>query len=346
MQSVLGDLTQAWDQLPADGMEGHDETFWHATALWQIFMACAMPGEAEKWWTAVIRHALAWESMHAGRRLHKGTPYYFAGVTAILNGNLDRGFLLMHQAVEEDRVTCETIARATQDASKEGDYLKLPAYLFVTLNSEAQDQFFKGKVDEVAEYLRSRIEEYNKATGRAFTLADFRARFLAQPQMVDEAFAFVFALYRLKAFEDDRPAGLETVFRSIYLSDLYFQICRVLECLLQEELGRTNMLGGLLPLLASEARVGWKQLTHDEIEVLKKKCQADFDGMLRLLLSHKYAYSSGAGPSPAEESMLVASTLRNFGAHRIEQMLVLGEEFLSIRRHLINAILTTVDLLS
>ncbi len=54
-------------------------------------------------WALGIAHS--WEATNPGRRLHKGTGYYFAGVRDIALGNLDRGFLYMHQAAEEDRMS-------------------------------------------------------------------------------------------------------------------------------------------------------------------------------------------------------------------------------------------------
>lgn len=42
-----------------------------------------------------------WESAH-DTTLHKGTAYYFAGALALLHGALDRGFLYLHAALDED----------------------------------------------------------------------------------------------------------------------------------------------------------------------------------------------------------------------------------------------------
>lgn len=57
---------------------------------------------AELVWERVLQPALAWEHAHPGQFVHKGTPYYFWAMTAILGRDMDRGYLAIHRALEED----------------------------------------------------------------------------------------------------------------------------------------------------------------------------------------------------------------------------------------------------
>lgn len=60
-----------------------------------------------------------WENQNKPLKIHKGTPYYFYGMTSMLKGDLDKGLLLMHQACKEDDKLNRTDA---------------PAQCFVSLN--------------------------------------------------------------------------------------------------------------------------------------------------------------------------------------------------------------------
>ena len=84
-------------------------------------------------WEYALDLAHNWEKTNRPIKIHKGTPYYFLGVTAILNNDLENGFLAMHQALKEDY-------RLTQSETPQK-----PAYWFVTLDYP-HDHFFDKEV--------------------------------------------------------------------------------------------------------------------------------------------------------------------------------------------------------
>jgi lipopolysaccharide biosynthesis regulator YciM len=58
---------------------------------------------AEQVWQLAVQIATQWETLNQSKyRIHKGAAYYFWAVTCILKEDLEKGFLLMHQALEED----------------------------------------------------------------------------------------------------------------------------------------------------------------------------------------------------------------------------------------------------
>jgi hypothetical protein len=127
------DLTNAaqqfFDQNP-ENWAAHDRYFSNFGGLWQpAILAQAFP-LAESIWENALQPATLWEQTHAGQTLHKGTAYYFWAMTALLNGDIDRGYLLTHQAVVED---ARRSAEPTPDT---------PAYALVSLNYEKVDQAF------------------------------------------------------------------------------------------------------------------------------------------------------------------------------------------------------------
>src|SRR5712692_5198415 len=44
-----------------------------------------------------------WEGRNSPYLIHKGTPYFFLGQTHLEAGNVDRAFLMIHNAIEEDK---------------------------------------------------------------------------------------------------------------------------------------------------------------------------------------------------------------------------------------------------
>ena len=56
-------------------------------------------------WQLALAPALESESQNPGHKIHKGTAYYYWAITAILRGDIDKGYALMHQALEEDIAT-------------------------------------------------------------------------------------------------------------------------------------------------------------------------------------------------------------------------------------------------
>ena len=122
-----------------DDDKTHDPFFGSFTIIWRFFLHQGRFRACELVWDLALKIAYEWEDKH-GKRIHKGTPYYFWGVTCILNGDLEKGFLLMHQALEEDKKTFDVDSPTT------------PAYAFVTLDYEKQDQFFRHKVEEIKDY--------------------------------------------------------------------------------------------------------------------------------------------------------------------------------------------------
>jgi hypothetical protein len=83
----------------------HDNYFICFTPMWSAFMTSGRLDLAEGVWELAFEPVEKWESAHPGEFIDKGTLCYFWGATALLRGNRDRGYLLIHQSVEEDSRT-------------------------------------------------------------------------------------------------------------------------------------------------------------------------------------------------------------------------------------------------
>ncbi len=179
---------QSWDflgQNPDDHV-AHDGYFNSFTHIWRHYLAQGRFLEGSQVWDFALGIAYEWEDENQGQRIHKGTPYYFQGVTHILNDDLERGFLLMHRALEEDKMTHNVEAPTTA------------AHALVTLNHEETRQFFREKVLEISTFLDRLLEAYRAQRGGTLTLADFKSKFLEDHGLQEGVFYFVFTIFRIE----------------------------------------------------------------------------------------------------------------------------------------------------
>jgi len=143
--------------------------FQNFTIIWKRFLNDGLWDQAENIWRLALEPAIEWEDKNKGKRMHKGGPYYFWGMTAIQRGDIDRGYALMHQALKEDAITHK---------KKNPD---TPALAFASLNYLKVDQAFRQWVVLEAQYLDGQIERYCLLHQRTFTLEDFKSKYLEIP---------------------------------------------------------------------------------------------------------------------------------------------------------------------
>jgi hypothetical protein len=130
----------AWD--------AHDHYFEHFTGIWRRLLSAGDYSAAETIWQQAFAPVFRWEQANPNKRVHKGTGYYFWGMTALLRGALDRGYLLIHQALEEDKTTHGNISPST------------PALALVSLNDSDPRQAFIAWVREQVVFLKDLLGNY------------------------------------------------------------------------------------------------------------------------------------------------------------------------------------------
>jgi len=185
-QNFLIQDPQTYFDQNLDNYGAHDAFFNQLTIPWQFFLNQGRFRAAEQLWNLALKIAYDWQSKNQNKRIHKGTPYYFCGVTCILNGDLEKGFFLMHQALEEDKETHKTLTPGG------------PAFCFVALDYQEQNQFFRPKVEEIAKFVEEKLNIYRSSRVGILTLSDFKSKFLEEPALQEVVFYFVFELFRLK----------------------------------------------------------------------------------------------------------------------------------------------------
>jgi hypothetical protein len=309
-----------------------DAYFENYTPLWTELMNDGKFLEAAKFIAAFpLRFAYYWENTNK-KPLHKGTPYYFLGVSKIASDDLDEGFLYMHQALEEDKRTYNVQQPPT------------PAYCFVTLDYTKQNQFFLQRVVQVSDFLEQKLGSYRQQASGALTLGDFKNRFLEQVQLQEAVFYFVLLLHKLLAhsFLDGRLKA--NVMASLQESNLLFSLILSVDATLKNKDPDQNhhLFRQFLVFLAQTSRPPLG-ITDGDLTRLSGEFSNDFGRTLDDLLNSRYVPNSGVKFTAMEENIAIAHGLRNFGAHRIEYEPSITSNFDSILQRMFNLLFFSIE---
>lgn len=174
-------------------------------------------------WEWAMRIAHDWEA-GGGKRVHKGSGYYFAGIRDIAQGDLERGFLYMHQAAVEDTYP-------SRDRLPES-----PAGWFLSLDARRADQAYYDKVAEYEAFLDARLTAYRTASRGGLTLADLRARYKAHGDLLDAVTTIAHVVARLTRLDSKRLRQiLDNRFAALLLTQISLELCLVIEDVVQRK---------------------------------------------------------------------------------------------------------------
>ena len=311
---------------PRSGL--HDAYFGNFTLVWNQLLASGKFDEAETLWEMALSPALEVEKQHPGHEIHKGTPYYFWGMTAILRGDIDKGYALMHQAVEEDVATTHTPIPDT------------PAYALATLNWVNQNQVFRQWVVSQAQFLNEKQNRYSAFYSRPFTLEDFRKRFLSSPPSTENVFLFVYTVARLMRLGN----APEHTVRSRFAGQLFMSLFCDMLVTIEAALKSKNPAGRSFIHQAEHLsqKVG-DPISADRLRELNGLFNADFDTTLTALLNGTFAFPDQTTLSKLQSEIAVAYGLRNKAAHDISPTPAMWERFSEIMQSLFNVLFAMVD---
>ena len=314
---------------PGQSYTDHDLFFQRFTVVWLDLLNRRRYPEAEYIWKFALGPAFQWENNNEPNKIHKGTPYYFWGVTAILNDKLEDGFLQMHQALEEDRKNIQPQAPQT------------PAYFFVTLDDSKIGQFFRPKVVEIGQYLFERMEEYRKTRNGTLDRSGFKAKFLECTDLSEEVFLLVYLLFKLKKLVETDIEQKRNVFSSLLHAKALFDICLVVEKVIEHKNPRSATKGAKLYFSDEIGFLSQKTslMLVSHIGKLNNDFDGDFAGTLSDILDSKYAPTL----SSIEEDLAIAYGIRNFGAHKLENQPVLCQRMVELSQRLLNALFFSIE---
>jgi hypothetical protein len=306
----------------------HDHYFYAFSPLWVHFRNTWRFDWAEEIWRTALDPAQEWERTHPGQQIDKGVPYYFWAMTALLRGSIDSGYVLAHQAAEEDSRTSSGLK-----------YPDTPAYALVSLNYDKDDQAFKGWIDEQANFFKGFITDYGYVHGRSFGIDDVRDKFLRNPPNHDVVFLLTYTIARLKEISEIPVEVKRNLFAGQLQLNLLFDLLLVIDnAIRQRNSSRWKFLHHATYLL-HHAGHALPELgdVNGQFDRNFGACTTDaLDG--RLIIN-------GRALDRLQCDVAIAYGLRNRGAHHVESESVIWNDFDRIQRAVFRTFCATVDYL-
>ncbi len=315
----------------ANNPKFQDCFFTNFTCIWHKYLEEGRLGEAQGFWQRILRTANQWEG-HRNSRVHKGSPLYFWAVTAILQGEVDKGFFLMHSAYQEDVETLKT------------EFPSTPAFRFVTLDFENTEQFFYDYVKHLAEYLDQLLQVYRRVRPSQLQLLEFRKRFLVQPPSKHAVFSFAHTLARLRGLKLIPTYALQSEFAGQYELNRLFDLVLVIdEAIKKKDCNQNHHY--FLDFAEFLSQQSGLSLTREELKDTNDKIMGDFDRTLESLLDANFSFKNGSTRSHMEYDIAIAYCLRNHAAHNVTSFPSIWRRFSDLRQSLFNVLFLCVDVL-
>lgn len=311
-----------------DNISLQDAYFGNFSLIWNSFLNSGSYDEAERIWSIALSPALMWEQSNPGKFIHKGTPYYFWGTTALLRGDLDKGYVLMHRAVKEDVRTNNKIIPDT------------PSYALVSLNYEKVDQAFLQWVQLQAEYLGERQKKYSTTYGRAFTLVDFKHKFLEAPPSTDVTFLFAYTVARMMKLISLPQHALQSDFVAQIEANLLFDVALVIDAAIKAKNNGKKYFIDHAEYISMQAG---QPLTNDQLREINSSFNNDFDNTLAKMTAGTFTLPNGNALLQFQADVAIAYGLRNLGAHNVAAVPTISEHFQEVEQALLNVLFAVVD---
>lgn len=310
--------------------EKHDTFFSNVARIWRHVLQSGQVDAAELLWRMALRPALDWEEQNRDSFIHKGTPFYFWGMTCILRGDLDRGYALMHRSVEEDCRRWKT------------DCPDTPGFALATLNYAKVDQAFRAWVVAQAQGLETIIDEYNKLHGRKLSLDRVRGRFLSTPENRDTVFLLVYTLARLSHLQRVPDYALHSDFAGQLEMNLLFDITLVIDAAVKQKNQSKSKFIEHAAFVANREKLGVGEAKLAEVNT---ECGNDFDKTLERMLKGSFTFGDGSSLSGRALDLATAYAVRNRGAHNVAAVKTVWQNFDDVKQKLFNALFLVVEAL-
>jgi hypothetical protein len=308
----------------------HNQYFNNFTHVWNHLLATGRYDEAEALWEMALQPALEVELKNPDHQIHKGTAYYYWAITAILRGDIDKGYALMHQAVEEDIAT------------EKQAFPDTPAYALATLNWVKQDQAFRQFVVSQANYLNGFRNTYIARYRRTFSLEDLRVRFLASPPSTELVFLFAYTIARLMRLGTAPTYTVQSRFSAELSLNILFDIVLTIESAIRvKNPAGANFIDHAEFLLQRSDH----PLSRDRLRDLNAAFNTNFDNTLMLLITGGFIFSDRSNPIGMQVDVAIAYGIRNRGAHDPSPATTLSARFPAVVQALFNTLFMAIDFL-
>jgi hypothetical protein len=287
---------------------------------------------AEQLWELAFEPVRQWEHTQPGELIDKGILCYFWGWSALLNGNLDRGYLLIHQSFQEDSRTSGQQTPRT------------PSYALVSLDYKQDRQAMQEWVLTQASFLESFVDDYAATYLRPLTIDDVKLKFLDTPPDYDAVFLLTFTVARLHGLSGLPDQAKRNPFAGQVQLNLLFDLLLVIEVAIRKvnpaATAKTYFFDQAKFLLQS-AGYPLHQRDFDDVHVQFK---ADFGAAIKNALDGALK-SNWVKLDRLQCDVHLAYELRNRGAHEVETVSIIWTDFDRVQRAVFRCFCATIDFL-
>lgn len=314
-------------------MKLHDKFFNNFTILWQILIQNGSFFSAEQIWQLAVQIATEWETLNQSRyRIHKGAAYYFWAVTCIMKEDLEKGFLLMHQALEEDK------------KNRPNELTYAPVHAFVRLDYNQQKQYFRNKILEVTEFLEQRLKLYQSSRNGALSLDQLKSEFLDNKDLIDETFLFVYHLFHIKKLLSESKQGLtQNAYGSILMMQIIFSFILVIDNVIKLKYKNKDPhkqdLIHLVEYISKESNL---VIDINKLREIGNIASNDLQSTLINLLNSRLIFKNSK-LEEIENDIGIVYALRNPATHKIRDRPSLHQNFKQILDRLFNVFFLAIE---
>ncbi|MEN6554465.1 MAG: hypothetical protein ABFC34_16465 [Methanobacterium sp.] len=293
--------------------------------------------EAQQFWQDILDIVVEWEQTNK-IRIHKGSIFYFWSQVAILQGQFEKGFFLIHSSYEEDVLTHGNKLPGT------------PAFKTVSLDYSDKKNLLYGLVIEWAKDLEKFIDQYCNITGRTFSKDEFQAKFLNAPPSMDTLFLFTYILAKFFDFDRMPPMLSRGTFTSLYELNSIFDLALIIDNVIYSSLSKPDDNDWKFIKLANHLLIQSGLATDSKINInhlveTLKGSEKDFEKTIQKLLDQQYIYSNHVSPTRIECDIALSYCLRNYSAHKIGSFAIIRDRFNEIRQSIFNVLFLAVQTL-
>ena len=337
VNNLLGSFLENFDKELIDyfgrnnNSKKQDDAFTALALIFHSYINLGLIDEAQKLWERILLPVRYWEEENKSQ-IHKGSIYYFWAQPAILKGDIDLGFFLIHQAAEEDK---RTSIRS---------YIGLPAHKTATLNYLDSGQYLYNFVCKWRDFLKTFLENFNKGYSKCLSLELFNKKFLTFLPISEFVYSFSHNIAKASKLADTPPFIIESNFASVYEMNLIFDLILVVDSILFFKVNSNWRYFALAKKLLARSSLNLSDQKNSEyLSEISDLMKRDPDGTINKLLDDRITFSDGYKPVKGECDIYLSYCLRNYSAHNIQSITSIWQRFWEIYQSILNVLFLSVD---
>jgi hypothetical protein len=251
-------------------------------------------------------------------------------MTAILRGDLDRGYGLMHQALEED------IRSSGQP------FPDTPAVALATLNAEKLDQAFRPWVLAKAALISRFLSIYQSESARQLNFSGLNSKFLQHPASRHAVYSLAYVLGRLVKLSDVPAPVLASDFSAQLQMDLLFLLTLIVDAAIKTKNPSDSSFIKHAVFLSARAGLS---LSLPDLQDVNDRCRNDFGTTLTELIDGTFSLTQGAQLSGLARDLAVTYACRNYAAHNVGPVSIMERHSPKVQQSVFNVLFLLVEVL-